>query len=125
MENPSNLYIHANTVGAFDINNPQITFDASDNDSIDRFEVSIDGSPFTIQSSPYTPTLTASPAHEVTIRAYDAFENFTEETLIYPPACLVNGVSLFEVTPVTPFNTSDTTPDYTFYSSDAGMLGVG
>jgi len=125
MTPPTGLYIHANTVGAYSVDNPQLTFAAMDNLMISHYEVSIDDGAFQQQVSPYTPSITNSaPAHKVVVRAYDTSGNYQEETLIYPPSCLVNGVSLFEVTPVTPFNTSDTTPDYTFYSSHAGFLGL-
>lgn len=79
------INVDVNSVGTT-MEQPIITFAATDAESgIDRYEVSVDGGAFTIQSSGYQPTLTVATSHTITIRAYDRAGNVREQTVTYPP----------------------------------------
>ncbi len=82
---PFAINVDVNSPGT-NMEQPIITFATTDGESgIDRYEVSVDGSPFTVQASGYQPTLSATPSHTVTVRAYDMAGNVREQTVTYPP----------------------------------------
>lgn len=66
------------------VGDPQLNFSTSDATSgVDRYEVSLDGGPFTAATSPYqTPDLAVG-SHTVVVRAYDKAGNMTEATATF------------------------------------------
>jgi hypothetical protein len=98
------INVDINSAG-HDINNPLITFSTVDYESgIDRYEISIDGSPFTVQASGYAPSLTPQSSHTITIRAYDKAGNYIEQTIQYPPTVAITAPTTLSNTNIT--NTS-------------------
>jgi hypothetical protein len=100
---PTNPSINIDIVSpGYDINNPYITFASSDFESgLNHFEISIDGSPFTTQTSGYTPSLTPASSHTVTLRVYDNAGNITTKTINYPPTVNINAPTAISNTTIT------------------------
>lgn len=100
---PALFYINADiTSPGRDLDHPQITFATTDYESgMNHFEVSIDGSPFTTQTSGYTPSLTPTSSHTVTIRAYDNAGNYREQSMTYPPVVNITAPTLVSNSPIT------------------------
>lgn len=84
---PNNLEISADTDGAFTVDMPNLEFSATDNggSGIFSYEISIDGGAFTVQTSPYNPTIPAALSHTVIVRATDFAGNQSTSTVEFPP----------------------------------------
>jgi len=88
-QSPQAFSVGAEITGSYDVDTPRISFSTTDDTAIDRYEVDIDGAGFSVQTSPYEPTLAALPSHTVTVRAYDDAGNFTESIVAYPPSVVI------------------------------------
>lgn len=81
----------ADTQGSFSVDSPNLEFTATDTGSgIFQYEISIDGEAFTVQSSPYNPTITPAASHSVILRATDIAGNQSTSTIEFPPVVSIN-----------------------------------
>jgi hypothetical protein len=80
--NPGSFTPTANPSSWTSNTQPEISFSANDGISdIDHYEVSVDGSGFSVQASPYTLPDQIDGLHNVTVRAFDLAGNYIEEEI--------------------------------------------
>jgi hypothetical protein len=96
---------------------PVVTFSTTDvTTSVDHYEVSINGTPFTVQTSPYTLPPQTDGIYNITVRAYDIVNNYQEAWVdIY-----IDTVSPDDFTPIANPSTwaQNTQPEITFSTTD-------
>jgi hypothetical protein len=100
---PTAPNVQAHITGLYTATNPEIIFNGSTDAYFSGYTISADGSAYTIQSSPYYPTLTGS-SHIIRVRAYDTIGNFSETVIYYPPVVNIIAPTTLKNSPIT--NTS-------------------
>ncbi|PID99033.1 hypothetical protein CSA80_02865 [Candidatus Saccharibacteria bacterium] len=99
---PNNLVVQVDTAAPQDVDNPSITFTAVDNESgIHHYTVQVDGGAVSIQTSPYTPSLTPASAHTVAVVVYDVAGNSITRSVTYPPTVNINSPTVIINTTIT------------------------
>lgn len=119
--NPPNAFTPVLNTGAYTNNTtPTLSFAATDDIGIDRYEVKIDSGSFSEQVSPYIlPTLVEGP-HTIVVRAYDGSDNFRDGQV----SVTVDITQPATFTPIMNVTspTKETRPTLTFVTTDNYIL---
>jgi uncharacterized delta-60 repeat protein len=103
------------------VNNPTITFSATDNIAVGHYEVDYNdatGTPQTINPATSPVSLTLDPAaltnapfyHQVTVRVYDTAGNMSSSVVRFPPIVTFNAPTTIKNSPITNATVTITTP---------------